>query len=151
MQAWRNLRTFPERGKSHSHHSPPILYPISYSILDPIIRLVLSFKVCSKERRIPNSNRTLFLSLYPCVYHLLPAEGFGSSDSQDITEIRLQRTQAHWHMQEDTCTEEHSKETAYERLGFWERCPCAFVWSRIPHPRHTLDHFVNMWAPVCIE
>lgn len=45
---------------------------------------------------------------------------------------------------------------AYERLGFWERCPCAFVWRklsnlRIPHPRHTLDHFFNIWAPVCIE
>lgn len=128
--------------------SPPILYPISYGILDPITRLLLSFKACSEERGIPNSN--ISLSLYPCVYHLLPTEGFGSSDKQSrhhrdpITKAKdtstLTYTSRHTHTHIHRGAFKESR--VYNRLAFWECCPCAFVWNKLNNLR-LLHEFHN--------
>lgn len=139
MHKWRNLRTSPYSQREENlipttpHPSPPIRYPISYSILDPITRLLLSFKACSEERGIPDSNRSLSFFLFTLVFIIccLQRALVCLKNSQDITEIRLQRqrTRAHWH------TRTFKGGRVYNRLAFWECCPCAFVCNKLNNLR----------------
>lgn len=108
----------PKEGKSSFPPLPfpPLLYPIFYSILDPITRLLWASKHRRKRNPLFKWVSLASLCLCPCVYHLLPTEGFGSSDKQrkhhrdSITKAKDTR---HTHTHKHIYTEEHSKEAVF--------------------------------------
>jgi len=154
-----------ERGKSHSHHSPAIRFPISYNILDPMTRLLQSFKACSKERGIPNSNISLSLySPFTLVYVMCCRQralvGFDKQSrhhKDPITKAKDTNTHTHTHTHArtntHTHTEEHSKKNVVI-MGLPSASAVPFVGNkmnnrRVLHEFH-MQHITSLKISDCM-
>lgn len=116
---------------------PPLLYPISYSILDPITRLLPKFKAEKREESLIQIGLSPLSFVFALVFIICcPQRALVHlTNSEGITEIRLQRqrTQVCWHTQADT----HIHRRAFKgscvcnRLASWEWCPSAFEGNKL--------------------
>lgn len=137
VHKWRNLRTslHSQRGGNliPTTPLPSLLYPISYSILDPITRLLPRFKAEKKEESLiqivlsPLSFVFALVFIICCLQralvHLTNSEGI------TYTRLQRQRTQACWHT--------HIHRGAFKgscvcnRIASWEWCPSAFEENKL--------------------
>ena len=128
---WRNLRTSPYSQREENLTPPlpsppnPLCHFLQHPWSDHQASPGLQSSAAKKEESLIQIGLSLFLSLYPCVYHLLPTEGFRSSDKQSrhhrdtITKAKDTSTPTHTHTHTRTHTHTHT-----QRQGSIQWKPC---------------------------